>query len=107
MTSDQVAGVWLVIIIGGIVALTVLAKILAAIGEAIEGIGTHRRWSPPEKTIQYWSAQSRFTGQPQITRWPDPVGAPPRSRRGYNPWPLVFVVGCLIVTIVHAAITGH
>jgi hypothetical protein len=32
MTSDQVAGVWLVIIIGGIVALTVLAKILAAIG---------------------------------------------------------------------------
>ena len=131
MTPEMIAGVVVLVAILAVLAVILLVIVVSAIfmaQDALADIGTHKpapqpqrpptqywplsrlpateqerllgRWAisgprPPEVTTQYWSAQS------QISK------SPPGSRRGYNPWPLMFVVGCLIVTIIHTAITGH
>ena len=132
MTPEMIGGAVVLVAILAVLAVILLVNVVAgifmALEDALSDIGAHKpapqpqrpptqywplsrlpateqerllgRWAisgprPPEVTTQSWSAQSRISKSPS------------GSRRGYNPWPLVFVVCCLIVTVVHTAITGH
>jgi hypothetical protein len=71
VTSDQVAGVWLVVIIVGvwlsIGGANVVYGVMTAIEDALSGVGRHKQSQPSAVITRYWKAQSRITGQPQIT----------------------------------------